>query len=816
MAKKLLFVLIFAAACVFAFAAKPIAVLDADFSAPKTEVSPSLYGIFFEDINYGADGGLYGELIQNRSFESSYATEGWDKIKAKGGKTTLKAKNADSLNENNPHYGELKIDMVGSGAGNKGFGGIPLEQGKSYKGSLYIKSKDGSINSAVIALDDGKAKEKFAETKISGITTEWKKFDFELKPSKNFATGRLVILPEQTGIVHIDMVSMFRPETFKNQPNGMRNDLATMLNDLNPGFMRFPGGCVVEGKGLANAYRWKDTIGDIAERKENANCWGYQQSYGIGFYEYFRFCEDMGCEPVPVINCGMSCQARGVEYALMSDLDDWIQDAKDLIEFANGSAETEWGKVRAQMGHPEPFNMKYLAVGNENWDQGYYERYEEFGWELRESNPEIKLIFAAGPIAEGTIFENAWNQVEVMREYIDLVDEHYYKSPEWFLSNTHRYDSYNRNGPKVFLGEYAAHNDNRANNLWAAIAEAAYMTHLERNGDIVELASYAPLLAKIGANQWAPDMIWFDNQKAYGTPSYYVQKMFGNNKSDRTVSHTLTIDEKQVKKQTIGGSIGVGTWLTSAEFSDLQVTSLDGKQLWSIKQVSNLAGFDQQRGQWSQSGSTIINKSLDDNCRCVLSGPNWSTYNFELKAKKTGGAEAFLIMIGYKNGKFYWWNIGGWGNTLSCIEKGTAAARTIVTEQKPCTITADKEYDIKVEVGADTIRCYLDGELIHELFDPQSFDPIFAHIGETDNNEIIVKLVNTTPQVREVQINLNNVEVLPEGKELVLSDPSALAENTMQRPTAVAPKEGIVKNAASKFSYKAKANSISILTLKKK
>ena len=400
------------------------------------------------------------------------------------------------------------------------------------------------------------------------------------------------------------------------------------------------------------------------------------------------------------------------------------------------------------------------------------------------------------------------------------LDEHYYVKPEWLFEHNEFYDNYDRK-IKVFSGEYAAHpksgfNMPDANTLWGALSEAAFMTGVERNADVVVLASYAPLFARVNYAQWSPDMIWFDNQKAYGTPSYYVQKMFGNNKSDRTVSHTLTIDEKQVKKQTIGGSIGVGTWLTSAEFSDLKVTSLDGKQLWSIKQVSNLAGFDQQRGQWSQSGSTIINKSLDDNCRCVLSGPNWSTYNFELKAKKTGGAEAFLIMIGYKNGKFYWWNIGGWGNTLSCIEKGTAAARTIVTEQKPCTITADKEYDIKVEVGADTIRCYLDGELIHELFDPQSFDPIFAHIGETDNNEIIVKLVNTTPQVREVQINLNNVEVLPEGKELVLSDPSSLAENTMQRPTAVAPKEGIVKNAASKFSYKAKANSISILTLKKK
>lgn len=803
--------------CAALLNAKPIATVEADFAGPKTEVSKNLYGIFFEDINYGADGGLYAEMIQNRSFEYSFGTEGWDTIKPhKKNKTRLRKKNATGLNANNPSYGELKITEDGTGCGNEGYGGLPLEVGKTYKGSVYLKCKEGGITEVTVGFDDGKGKEKYAETTISGITNEWKKFEFSLSPSKTTTKGRLTIIAKGIGILHIDMLSLFRPETFKNQPNGMRLDLANLLNDLQPGFMRFPGGCIVEGKGLANAYRWKDTVGPIEERKENANCWGYQQSYGIGFYEYFRFCEDMGCEPVPIINCGMSCQARGVELALMSELDEWIQDALDLIEFANGDVTTTWGKLRADMGHPEPFNMKYLGVGNENWDQIYYERYEEFGWELKEAHPEIKLIFAAGPLASGVLFDNAWNQVPIMRDYIDLVDEHYYMTPEWFLTNTKRYDNYDRKGPKVFVGEYAAHTEGRRNNLYVALAEAAFMTGIERNADIIELASYAPLFAKEGSVQWAPDMIWFNNTDSYGSPSYYAQKMFANNRSDRTVKHSVSIDATQVKPATIGGSIGFGTWQTSAVYANAKVTGLNGRTLWDMSSVNRLSGFAQQSGTWSQSGKAIMQTSMADNCRLILTQGGWDNYTFEVDATKKGGNEAFLIIFGEKNGKFYWWNIGGWGNTQSCIEKGTADARSIVTESKPINIASDRVYKIKVEVHGDTIKCYLDGQLIHTLVDPQSFDPVFAHVGETDTNEVIVKLVNTTDKRQEVNINLKNVNVEATGSVLVMSNPSKTAENSFAQPTAVAPKQETITDASNNFIYKAAPNSINIMRLKKK
>lgn len=816
MAKKILLfsLMVFCAAFL---SAKPIATVDADFSAPKTEVSPNLYGIFFEDINYGADGGLYAEMIQNRSFEYGMGgMDAWKTIKPnKKSKARLRKKKATPLNANNPNYGELKVIEPGTGFANEGYKGIPFEQGKAYKGSVYLKCAEGSITEVTVGIDDN-GKETLATTKISGITNEWKKFEFTLTPSKTPKKGRVNIMVNTTGTLHVDMLSVFRPETFKNRENGIRTDLANLLNDLNPGFMRFPGGCIVEGKGLANAYRWKDTVGPIEERKENANCWGYQQSYGIGFYEYFLFCEDMGCEPVPIVNCGMSCQARGVELALMSELDEWIQDAKDLIEFANGDVTTTWGKLRADMGHPEPFNMKYLGIGNENWDPIYYERYEEFGWELKDSNPEIKLIFAAGPLASGVLFDNAWNQVPIMREYIDLVDEHYYMTPEWFLTNNKRYDSYDRNGPKVFVGEYAAHTEGRKNNLYVALAEAAFMTGIERNADIIELASYAPLLAKEGSVQWAPDMIWFNNTESYGSPSYHVQKMFGNNKSDRTVKHSISIDASQVKPATIGGSIGLGTWQTNAVYTDAKVTGLNGRTLWDMSQVKNLSGFAKQSGAWSQSGKSIIQSSLADNCRLVLTNGGWDNYTFEVTATKKSGNEAFLIMFGEKNGKFYWWNIGGWGNTQSCIEKGTADARSIVSESKPINIVTDKPYAIKVEVHGDTIKCYMDGQLIHTLHDPQSFDPVFAHVGETDSNEVIVKLVNTTDKPQEVAINLKGVNVESSAKAVILSDPNKMAENTFANPNAVAPKEKTVSNVSSNFVYKTEANSVTIMRMKKK
>jgi alpha-N-arabinofuranosidase len=363
--------------------------------------------------------------------------------------------------------------------------------------------------------------------------------------------AQLNLLVDETGQLDLDMVSLFPVDTWKGRPNGLRKDLVQLLYDMHPGFIRFPGGCIVEGRQLLTRYRWKTTIGDISQRKTIINRWNdefdyrpapdYFQSFGLGFYEYFQLAEDIGAEPLPILNCGMACQFNTDETAALDQLDEYVHDALDLIDFANGPATSPWGKLRAQMGHPEPFHLKMIGVGNEQWGPHYVERYKVFAAALKAQHPEIKLVVAAGPAPSGEPFESMWINWRTL--HADIVDEHYYMSPEWFLANTARYDRYDRNGPKVFAGEYAAQtvgttsSENR-NNWKAAISEGAFMTGLERNADVVQMASYAPLLAHVDAWQWKPDAIWFDNLRSYGTTDYYVQKVFANNVGTRIVPVT--------------------------------------------------------------------------------------------------------------------------------------------------------------------------------------------------------------------------------------------------------------------------------------
>jgi alpha-L-arabinofuranosidase len=813
-AKKTLACTLLAAGTALSVFAAPAATLTADFSAPKTPVSRNLYGIFFEDINYSADGGLYAEMVQNRSFEFKFGTEQWTVVTKEGkSKIRLRAKKENPLNANNPAYGELKTTEPDTGIANKGYGGMSLEAGKMYSGSVYLRSPDGSVTTASVYADGGSFKKTLATAKISGITTEWKKFEFTLKPAAAEENGRLVLMADQAGTVDFDMVSLFPQETYKNEPNGLRPDLAKMLEDIHPRFMRFPGGCVVEGRKITDAYRWKDTIGPVEERKENENFWGYHTTFGLGFYEYFRLCEDIGADPVPVINCGMTFEGTTQELVGMADIDEWIQDADDLIEFANGSTATKWGKVRADMGHPEPFNMKYLEIGNENLGNNYYTRYREFAEQLRDTHPEIKLIFGAGYAASGVEFDNAWTQVEVMPELVDLVDEHYYMTPEWFLTNTHRYDKYDRSKAKVYIGEFASQTEGKRNNMYAALSEAAYMTGIERNGDVIELASYAPLFAKDGNTQWTPDMIWFTNSQSYGTPDYYVQQLFCNNKSDYTVKYTFDIAASEKTKTVIGGTVGLGTWSTQTQFKNIKVTNDDtGKTIFDSNRAS-LSDFDTQSGNWTLNGGTVSQTSGDVNCRMVLKNPGADNYTYTLQAQKTGGMEGFLIMFGVNGKSLYWWNMGGWGNTQSCIEKGTADARSVISDSKPMNLATGRWYNIKIEVSGETVRFYLDDQLIHTIQDIKSFDPLYAHVGECDTGSIIIKLVNISDKPKAVLINLNNAEKLPaEGTATILSAPRD-AENSFNEPAKIVPVTEKITGVAQSFLYTTKADSVTIIKL---
>lgn len=533
------------------FAAKSFAQKQLTVSADKTvaKVSPNMWGIFYEDINFGADGGLYAELVKNRSFEFINPMMAWRELKPQGatGKTLIL--NTGNRKPENPRYARVTLPVTSRGYGltNEGFRGMGIQKNKQYVFSIQGKSVSGNLKIKVQLVNE-KGNE-IAEATVPAFSASWAKKEVTLTAKDGDAKGRLNILFEGNGIVDIDLVSLFPKETWKNRPNGLRADLVQMLADLKPGFLRFPGGCIVEGYDLSVRYQWKKTIGPKDNRPLLINRWNtemrnrqapdYFQTFGLGFFEYFVLSEDLGAAPLPILNCGMACQFNSKEVVPLDQLDPYIQDALDLVEFANGSVKTKWGKVRADLGHPLPFNMKLLGVGNEQWDEQYVERYKEFEKVFKVKYPEIKLIAAAGPEPTDPRLDYAWKEFSKLSP--GFIDEHYYKPPEWFLSNAHRYNNYDRKGPKVFAGEYAAHGkedrSSESKNTWfSALAEAAFMTGLERNADVVQMASYAPLFAHVEAWQWRPDLIWFDNVHTIATPNYYVQKMFSTNKGTDVVN----------------------------------------------------------------------------------------------------------------------------------------------------------------------------------------------------------------------------------------------------------------------------------------
>jgi alpha-N-arabinofuranosidase len=527
--------------------AAPIVTLTIQADQPGVKISPTLWGIFFEDINYGADGGLYPERVKNGSFEFPDPLMGWRVMpmdESATGAATVVAEAASG--RNNRHFLRLRVEEGRPLAlANEGFFGLGLEQDAEYTFSVQARSPDARPPSLTfrIALSNQPPAGVGA---ISGFQREWNRFDRSVRARASVTAARLQLIVAGHGTLDLDLVSLLPNKTFKG--HGLRADMAQMLADLKPGFLRFPGGCIVEGRYLTNRYQWKTTIGPRAERQLIINRWNdefkhrpapdYFQSFGLGFFEYFQLCEDLGAEPLPILNCGMACQFNSGELVPLDQLEPYIQDALDLIEFANGPASSRWGSQRAAMGHRRPFHLKYLGIGNEQWHQPYLERYAAFAQVLKAKHPEITLIASAGPSPDDERFHFAWPKLRELQA--DIVDEHCYARPDWFLNSAGRYDRYDRNGPKVFMGEYAAQSDKTVsvknrNNWECALAEAAFMTGLERNADVVVMSSYAPLFGHEEGWQWRPNLIWCDNLRSYGTPSYYVQQLFSLNRGDRVL-----------------------------------------------------------------------------------------------------------------------------------------------------------------------------------------------------------------------------------------------------------------------------------------
>ena len=560
--------------CLFALslvASAQTHVLDVNTQKLGAPVQPTMYGIFFEDINYAADGGLYAEMVKNRSFEFPQHLMGWRAF----GNFDVED---DGPFERNPHYVRLKYsghrDKF-TGLENEGFFGIAVKEGATYRFSVWARCPEGGKSTLEVSFVDNDTMgedQRFATVNVEISGKEWKKYTATLTSPRTEPKGALrIFLAGDKATTDVEHISLFPTDTWKGRENGMRKDLAQALFDMHPGVFRFPGGCIVEGTDLDSRYQWKNSVGPVENRPLNENRWHYTfghrfypdyfQSYGLGFFEYFQLCEDFGCEPLPVISCGLSCQFQnpdptkpGVHVAL-DDLDGYIQDALDLVEFANGPVDSKWGKVRAEMGHPEPFNLKFLGVGNEQWDydeaHGGYgpvftERLKKFNAALRAKYPTLKLIGTTGPNSEGWDFDLLQPRMKELK--VDLYDEHYYRNEKWFLSHGLRYDSYDRKGPKVFAGEYACHGDGKKwNHFETSLYEAAHMTGIERNADIVHMATYAPLFAHVEGWQWRPDAIWFDNLRSFKSVSYYVQQLFAMNKGTNVLS--LTMNGKPVAGQ---------------------------------------------------------------------------------------------------------------------------------------------------------------------------------------------------------------------------------------------------------------------------
>ncbi|AGZ43306.1 putative alpha-L-arabinofuranosidase [Actinoplanes friuliensis DSM 7358] len=819
------------AAPVFAEAA-PDYTITVEPGARGPEINEAMYGVFFEDINFGADGGLYPELVRNRSFEFLPADNAaytgltaWTPSSVGGGAGEASTVNDDArLNERNRTYLKLDLDNPAGGrfgVTNDGWNtGFAVERGKTYDFSVWARSDAaGGTPISVVAADAGGE----AWAKPSALTARgdrWTRYSVPVKATRTTDRGRLAVLAGGTGTLRLDMVSLLPRDTYRG--HGLRRDLAEKVAALEPGFVRFPGGCLVNTGSheaydaasdfpRARSYQWKDTVGPVETRATNTNFWGYNQSYGLGYYEYFQFSEDLGAMPLPVVpalvtGCGQNRATDDPEL-----LQRHIQDTLDLIEFANGPVTSTWGKLRRDMGHPRPFGLTHVAVGNEeNLPDAYFANFLKFREAIAAKYPGITVVSNSGPDDQGATFDSLWAKNRAAG--VAMVDEHYYNSPAWFLGNNKRYDTYDRSGPKVFLGEYASLDNKLVNSL----AEASYMTGLERNADVVRMASYAPLFANVDHVQWRPDLIWFDNDESWGSTSYQVQKLFMTNVGDRVVPSRAT--GRVIQPKPITGAVGLSTWATAAAYDDVRVTSPGGAVLFS-DDFSDGAGQwtpVEPRGAWSVVDGAyrqIDTAALDT---LVKAGNITATdYDLTLKATKQSGAEGFLVAFGVQDsGELYWWNLGGWNNTQHAIQKGAGGSKEIVLA-KPGSITAGQTYNIKIEVRGTTVRLFLDGAEWGSFTDDQVTEPFAQVITHDDRTgELIVKVVNAQDTPAVTTVDLAGRKVASRGRMTVITgDPQ---EQNTRTAEPIQPVTTTVTGLGSTFTRTFAPNSVTFLRLETK
>lgn len=813
---------------------EPEATIRIDLARRGADIPASMYGIFFEEINHAGDGGLYAELIQNRGFEDSSVPEGYT---VKGDRIFPPTDRANHLTGARPHP-DLSFrwnpdpipawrfeQLEGSGASaeltreyplneasptalkvtlpekgrislsNCGFWGMNIEKGKGYYLRMNTSNGNRFEGRAILKLVAEDGTELCNRPLAIDPDRTWCEYTGQLTATGSDPHARFVIELEGTGTLLLDYVSLF-PETFRNRINGLRNDIAQTLEALHPAFVRWPGGCIVEGIDLSNRIEWKKTIGDPKNRPGIYDTWGYRATMGFGYHEFLQFCEDIGAAGMFVCNAGIGCQGRVGDACREEDLDAFIQDALDAIDYALGDGTTEWSRKRVENGHPEPFPLQYVEIGNENWGPVYEKRYDRFYRAIKAKYPRLTLISTLGLGGQHR------------HERVDMIDPHWYVAPEFFLSSSRLFDQQERGGYAVYVGEYAVNQQVGGGNLLGALAEAAFLSGMERNSDLVKMASYAPLLENVNDRVWPTNLIWFDSHRVMGRSSYHVQKMYAENRPDY---NTATEFEQPRNGVQVSGRIGLGGWNTDNEYRELKVTLPDGR----VIEADMERGWTPKGGTWSAADGTLSQEGPGVMRWSIWDSPEeFSDCSISVKARKKSGDEGFILYFGMQGETGYVLNIGGWGNQTTAFQHMVGADMPQIPNNIAQQVETGRWYDIRIDIHGDSFTYSLDGKRMLEARIEQSRQYVVSGYDETTGEEVI-KFVNATEKPFTAGIELAGAESVGRtGKAIVLTSGDPSDENSLDNPEKVVPEERVYKGFSDRFTYTFDPWSFTVLRIK--
>lgn len=813
---------------------EPEATIRIDLARRGADIPASMYGIFFEEINHAGDGGLYAELIQNRGFEDSSVPEGYtvkgDRIFPPADRTNhltgarphpdlsfrwnpdpipawrfeqLEGSGASAeltreypLNEASPTA--LKVTLPEKGRialSNCGFWGMNIEKGKGYYLRMNTSNGNRFEGRAILKLVAEDGTELCNRPLAIDPDRTWCEYTGQLTATGSDPHARFVIELEGTGTLLLDYVSLF-PETFRNRINGLRKDIAQTLEALHPAFVRWPGGCIVEGIDLSNRIEWKKTIGDPKNRPGIYDTWGYRATMGFGYHEFLQFCEDIGAAGMFVCNAGIGCQGRVGDACREEDLDAFIQDALDAIDYALGDGTTEWSRKRVENGHPEPFPLQYVEIGNENWGPVYEKRYDRFYRAIKAKYPRLTLISTLGLGGQHR------------HERVDMIDPHWYVAPEFFLSSSRLFDQQERGGYAVYVGEYAVNQQVGGGNLLGALAEAAFLSGMERNSDLVKMASYAPLLENVNDRVWPTNLIWFDSHRVMGRSSYHVQKMYAENRPDY---NTATEFEQPRSGVQVSGRIGLGGWNTDNEYRELKVTLPDGR----VIEADMERGWTPKGGTWSAADGTLSQEGPGVMRWSIWDSPEeFSDCSISVKARKKSGDEGFILYFGMQGETGYVLNIGGWGNQTTAFQRMVGADMPQIPNNIAQQVETGRWYDIRIDIHGDSFTYSLDGKRMLEARIEQSRQYVVSGYDETTGEEVI-KFVNATEKPFTAGIELTGAESVGRtGKAIVLTSGDPSDENSLDNPEKVVPEERVYKGFSERFTYTFDPWSFTVLRIK--